>query len=500
MLRASKPRTKTRGGTLIHLPLPIGVGLAAGGACALAAGIVGLILDPDRFSFDRVSELVLGLASLAIGATLARSRPLGRPSRAKAMAMFVAGWVAMTFVAVVVFLVAGEVNTPLEAVFEAVSASTTTGFTSVSDPSQLSHSFRFLRVILPWTTGLGVLMVAMGVLPTAIGGAELLPKRQLGRERQLVTTVPVAIRNILGMYLLLTVALIVGYGLAGMGAFDALTYALSTASTGGMANHADSLGHFDSVAVEWVAAVGMAAAGGNLLVVWWGLRGRFEAVWRSTELRLYLIILAGGFVAVLLGSDLSASDSAVAITSMLSTTGLHSANWGAAASFVPAVLFVATGIGAMSGSVGSGFRQARVARIALEVRRSLRKLLDPHRVGIVRVDGEAVKEDSLELTIGYLWMHAFTLAGLALLIYTPDLDLVATLSLAVSIVSNSGVLLDGTQVTNTVALSGWSQIVAAFGMLLGRLSIYPVLITAAGFGRWIARLRPHDRIGAGAEL
>ena len=128
----------------------------------------------------------------------------------------------MTFVAVTVFIIAGEVDTPLDALFEAVSASTTTGFTTVADPSELSHSFRFLRVILPWTTGLGVLMVAMGVLPAAIGGAELLPKRQLGRERQLVTTVPRAIRNILGLYLLLTVSLIVGYAIAGMGSFDAL--------------------------------------------------------------------------------------------------------------------------------------------------------------------------------------------------------------------------------------------------------------------------------------
>ena len=492
----SKPPTQKRHGTLALLPRPVGIGLAAGGACALAAGIVGLTLDPDRLSFDRVSELILGLGAIAIGFTLARSAPVASISRAKAMAMFVSGWTAMTFVAVTVFIIAGEVETPLDALFEAVSASTTTGFTTVADPSELSHSFRFLRVILPWTTGLGVLMVAMGVLPAAIGGAELLPKRQLGRERQLVTTVPRAIRNILGLYLLLTISLVVGFGIAGMGAFDALTYALSTASTGGMANHANSLGHFDSAAIEWVAAFGMAAAGGNLLVVWWGLRGRFEAVWHSTELRLYVLLLIGGFLVVFLGGDLNASDAAVAITSMLSTTGLYSANWGAGSSFVQAALLVATGIGAMSGSVGSGFRQARAARIALEVRRALRKLLDPHRVGVVRVDGEAVKEESLALTIGYLWMHSFTLAGLALVIYTPELDLVASLSLVVSIVSNTGVLLSEGEITNTVSLSGWSEVVASVGMLLGRLSIYPVLITVAGFGRWVSRLRPHRSIGA----
>jgi len=477
------------------LPLPIGIGLAAGGICVTLAGLVGLFADEAAFTFVRVGELALGLGSIALGLAVSRLQGNTIMSRSKAMAMFVASWSAMTFVAMLAFILAGELASPVDSIFEAVSASTTTGFTTVEDPARLSASFRFLRVIVPWATGLGVLMVAMGVLPAAVAGAELLSKRRLGRSRQLTTTVPVAIRNILGMYVLLTTLLIVGFAIAGMGAFDAFTYGLSTASTGGMANHADSLGHFDSAGVEWVAALGMAAAGGNLLVVWWALRGRFDAVWRSTELRLYVMLTAGGFAVVFFGSDLGASDSAVAITSMLSTTGLRSANWGAASSFVQATLLVATGIGAMSGSVGSGFRQARVARIALEVRRSLQRLLEPHRVGIVRIDGEAVKEESLSLTYGYLWMHAFTLAGLSLLIYTPDLSLVASLSLVLSLASNTGVVLDGGQISNTVSLSEWSEIVAAIGMLLGRLSIYPVLITVAGISRWIRRSRPHQSIG-----
>ena len=483
-------------GTISVLPLPVGIGLAVGGICVTLAALVGLLGDPEVLVVTRISELGLGVASALVGVVLTRLQGNLAVSRSRAMAMFVASWAAMTIVAIFAFIIAGELDSPTAAIFEAVSASTTTGFTTVSDPAELSHSFRFLRVIMPWATGFGVLAAAMGVLPTAIAGAELLPKRRLGRRRQLVTTVPVAIRNILGMYLFLTVALVAGFAVAGMEPFDALSYGLSTASTGGMANHAQSLGYFDSTAIEWVAAIGMAAAGGNLLIVWWALRGRLGSVLRSTELRLYLFLITVGFLIVLLGSDLGPSDSAVAITSMLSTTGLRSANWASAAPFVAGALFVATGIGAMSGSVGSGFRQARVARVALEVRRSLQRLLDPHRVGIVRIDGESVKEESLSLTFGYLWMHAFTLAGLALLIYTPDLDLIGSLSVVVSLVSNTGVVLDDGVAGNAVSLSGWSQVVASVGMLLGRLSIYPVLISFAGLIRWFGRLRPRQGIGA----
>lgn len=485
-------------GTAGVLPLPFGIGVIAGGLTVTLSAIVGLIADGDGFTFVRTLETALGLASVVVGLGLYRLQPKGvRITRVGAMSMFVAGWVGFNTVTIASFLLSGELGSFVDVVFEAVSASTTTGFTTVENPQQLSFALRFLRVAMPWVTGLGVLLVSLGVLPAAIAGAELLPDRPLRGRSKIVTTSRVAFRNTLSLYGLLTASLILGFLISGMGFFDALTYALSTASTGGMANHANSLQHFDSEAVNWVAAAGMAAAGGNLLVVWWAIKGRFDSVLRSTELRLYVGLLVGGFLAVRFGPDgLGSSDAAVAITSMLSTTGLRSTNWAASSDFIRAVLLVAAGIGAMSGSVGSGFRQARVARIALEVRRSLQNLLTPTRTNIVRIDGVAVDERSLELTYGYLWMHAFTLAGFSVLLFAPGFDLVATLSFALALVSNVGVLVNGDELAQHVDLSGWTEIVASFAMLLGRLSIYPVLLTIAGVFRWIGRFKPHKAIGA----
>ena len=487
-------------GTVQALPLPFGVGLMAGGIVVTASSVIGLLADGDEFAAARLLETALGLASIIIGVSLYRLRRKNiAMNRAVAMAMFVATWVGFTAVAIASFWVSQELDSALDAVFEAVSASTTTGFTTVEDPQQLSFALRFLRGAMPWATGLGVLMVSMGVLPVAIAGTELNPERPLRGKNKIVSTSWLALRNILGLYALLTTTLAVAYQLAGMTIFDAAVYALSTASTGGMANHAESIGHFDSTAIEWIAAIGMAAAGGNLLVVWWAIKGRFDSVWKSTELRLYIGLLVAGFLAVYFGgSNLSASESAVAITSMLSTTGLRAANWADGSQFVVAVLLVGAGFGAMSGSLGSGFRLARVARIALEVRRSLQRMLTPTRKGVVRIDGVAVSEDSLKLTFGYLWMHAFTLAGAAVLLYSTNLDLVGTLTFALSLVSNVGVLVDGDQVVSHVELSGYTEIIASFTMLLGRLSIYPVLLTVTGFARWMRRLLPHKHIGARA--
>lgn len=491
-------RSHRRSGTTRVLPLPFGVGLVVGGSCVMVSAIVGLIADSDVYASERLAELVLGIASIIIGLAVTRLQAQAKISPAAAMSMFVAGWTAMTAVAIAAFWLSGELDTPLDALFEAVSASTTTGYTTVAAPEDLSRSLLFLRSSMPWAMGLGVLLFGMGVLPVAVAGAELLPQRQLRGQQQLVTTTAKAIRNILGLYLFLTISLAVGYLLAGMDLFDGVTYALSTASTGGMANHAASIGHFDSQTIEWIATAGMVAAGGNLIVVWWAFRGKFQPVWRSTELRLYASLLLLGFLVVRFGgSDLGSSDSAVAVSSMLSTTGFRSTNWAQGTELTRAVLIVAGGIGAMSGSVGSGVRLARVARVALEVRRSLQQLLNPHRVGIIRVDGVAVKEDALLLTYGYLWMHALTLAGVAVLVYPKDLDFIATCSFAVGLVSNIGVLVNGDQLQSHVALSGWTEGIASFGMLLGRLSIYPVLLTVAGIGRWLSRHRPARAVGRG---
>ncbi len=494
-----QPRSGRWEGTTHVLPLPLGIGMVAGGVCVTVAAVVGLIAGDGVSTRARVTELVLGLSSMIIGLAFTRLQEKVKISRTAAMTMLVAGWLAMTSVAIAAFWLSGELDTPLDAVFEAVSASTTTGFTTVPDPAELSLSLLFLRASLPWVMGLGVLLASMGVLPATVAGAELLPQRQLRGTDQLVTTLRNALRNIIGLYLLLTISLVIGYLVAGMSMFDSVTYALSTASTGGMANHADSIGHFDSALIEWVAAAGMVAAGGNLIVVWWAFRGRFKSVWRSTELRLYISLLLIGFVIIRFGgSDLGSSDSAVAISSMLSTTGFRSANWASGTELTRAVLLCAGGIGAMSGSVGSGFRLARVSRVALEARRSLQQLLNPIRVEIIRIDGVAVKEQSLGFTYGYLWMHAFTLAGVAVLLYANELDFIATGSFAIGLVSNIGILVNGDQLQSHVALSGWTESIASFGMLLGRLSIYPVLLTVAGLGRWFGRLRPGRAIGGGA--
>lgn len=496
MTGAATTTARRRSGTAHVLPMPAGVGFALGGGTVVVSAIVGAIADQADDAARLLVQLVIGLTGIGIGIGLMRlQRARGHVTAAMAMAMIVAGWLGLTVVAFLGMLASGQMESVGDAAFEAVSATTTSGFTTILAPEELPHYLQLQRVLFQWAAGLGVLAVAMGVLPVAVAGAELTTVRPLRGKQDLVTSARSGLGKILGLYLLLTASLLGGYLLFGMPVFDSISYALSTASTGGMANHANSIGAFDSAGIELVATAGMMAAGGNLAIVWWAFNGAWGSVWRSTELRLYVSLLGLGVLGVWIGSgSLGLLDSAFAVASMSSTTGLRSADWAATGSFPTMVLLAAAGIGAMSGSVGSGFRLARTARVALEVRRGLRRLLKPSRIGVIRIDGRAVDEDSLARTYGYLWMHLFTLAAIAIFINTTRLDVIGTLTISLSMVSNVGVYVQDGSVQSVVDLGGWSELIGGIAMVLGRLSIYPVLITVAGVWRLVSRLDRPRRI------
>ncbi|NNC80608.1 MAG: hypothetical protein HKN94_10695, partial [Acidimicrobiales bacterium] len=188
-----------RAGTVHQLPTPFGVGLGLGGAAVLASGLVGVVADGSGYYGEMASLAVVGASAMLGGRLLNRLQQRGRVTRAIGMAMLVAGWVAITLVSLTAFFISGEFAGVSDAVFEAVSATTTTGFTTAEAPENLTYGIRFLRVALQWTTGAGVLMAGLGVLPVAIAGAELVPHSPLEASRRLVRGLWSGTRRIFGL-------------------------------------------------------------------------------------------------------------------------------------------------------------------------------------------------------------------------------------------------------------------------------------------------------------
>ncbi len=406
---------------------------------------------------------------------------------------------ASSFVVIstVVYLASGEVSRVDDAIFESVAGFTTTSLTVV-DPEALSNWLLTWRALTQWLGGLGGLMLALVVVP-AFGGQRRLSEVAEGRGRRavLARTWSHNTQRVVSTYVGFTVLVFAAYAAAGMGMFDAATFGLTTASTGGFANYRDSFAHFDSAAIEWVGAGAMALAGVSVAALVWMVRGHVRALWRSTELKLYACLIVGSTVLVAAwtwtdtggGAD-TIRESFFVVSSSISTTGFRVADWGHWVSAPQVLLLLLIGVGSMAGSAGGGFRVLRVIEILGIVRRELVLQLHPRAVVPVRVSGAVASEASLTRVHNFqiLWVlaAAFGVFGIASL----GEDLPTAVSGSISALATAGPGLgDLSGFADATVLAAPARGVLIALMFLGRLSIYPVVVVIGwGIGE-VQRMR-----------
>ena len=405
-------------------------------------------------------------------------------SAVRVLTTVVATAACLVVISAIVYLSSGEVDRVDDAFFESVAGFTTTSLTVV-DPEGLSGWLLSWRAATQWLGGAGALVFALVVVPT-FGGQRRLSEVAEGRGRRavLASTWSHTARRVVLAYLGFTAVVIVAYLLAGMGIFDAATFGLTTASTGGFANYRDSFAHFDSAAIEWVAAWAMGLAGMSVAALVWLVRGQVQALWRSTELKLYagLVLVSTVLVAAWTWTDTDGGtdtirESFFTVTSSISTTGFRVADWGHWVTAPQILLLVLIGVGSMAGSAGGGFRVLRVIEIVGIVRRELVLQLHPRAVVPVKVSGAVASEASLTRVHNFqiLWVLAvaFGVFGIASL----GGDLPTAVSGAISALATAGPGLgDLSGFADATVLAAPARGVLMALMFLGRLSIYPVVV------------------------
>ena len=381
-------------------------------------------------------------------------------------------WAAIAAGSAVVHLIADATDQLDTAILEGMAAITTTSMTGL-DADSLPHGLLMFRALMQWVGGLGGLLLVLVVAPLVLRDRSNTQRRRMGtRSRPLITARTRGTQTLVAVYLGFSVLMLVGYVAAGMNAFDAVAHAMATVSTGGLSTRTGSLAAFDAAGVEWVAALGMGVAGLNVGVVWWTLRGEGGNLRHATELRAYLAAGAASVAAVALwlSSDLGGTDAirsaTVAVTSAMSTTGFESLDATLFDNGAQALLIILVGIGAMAGSAGGGFGYSRLLQDFGLARRELRLQLHPTAVDVVRVDGRAIAEKSLDRLTGYVVLLFVTAATGAMLIELGDSSITARSAIVLAITSLSTA---GQQTVDPVALGtigSLSKLTLALLMLL----------------------------------
>ncbi len=447
--------------------------------------IVTALVDVTDSSDAAIELAAVGLACIAgTGLGLAVFQLPEPVPPGRVLPAIVASWLTVFAVSTVVYTVTGVTDRIDDALFESVSGYTTTGLTTVV-PETLGHGMLFWRAVTQWMGGMAALMLGVAVIP--FFGAERAHVDSLGDVHgapRLAPWVNRGFRNLAQLYLFSTATLFVAYVVAGMGLFDGVTYAFTTMSTGGFANHSMSFAHFDSAAIEWVAVAGMGVAGANIAVLWWALAGATRPLRRSVELRVYLTLIA---VSAALASAWTWHDTGgghatirhatFSVVSLTSTTGHRVVEWADWATATQGMILVLLGIGSMGGSAGGGFRVIRVMHLWGYLRRELQYQLHPRAVIAVKLSGRSVGEATLAGASGYqlLYLAVGGVGAFGIAAFGSDLLTSASASLAALATIGPG-LGDLGAFGDVAALDRGARAVLMVLMFAGRLAIYPVLI------------------------
>ncbi len=396
-------------------------------------------------------------------------------------------WVGISMLAALPFVLGAHLSF-VDALFEAVSAVTTTGATVITGLDALPRSILLYRQELQWLGGMGMIVLAVAVLPMlGIGGMQLYRAEAPGpfKDEKITPRLAHTARIVWMIYLTITIANALAYWLAGMAPFDAVSHSLSTVSTGGFSTHDASLGYFNSPAIEAIAIVFMLLGAINFSVHYlcWHNRNLSE-YFKNTEVKAFLVFVLA--VTIIVGIILRISgeyhtlppslrNATFEVVSVVTSTGFGTVDFSHWPVFLPTLLIFISFVGGCGGSTAGGIKVMRVYLLVRQGMREMLRLIHPRAVVPIRVDGRVVDERTMQAVWGFLSVYVATFVVLMLLMMFSGLDEVSAFSAIATSMNNLGPGLG--QVASTFKdVSDMGKIIAAIAMLLGRLEIFTILV------------------------
>ena len=460
----------------------LGLTLSVTGAAIVASGIIGWLHDGPH-----VLELVVfGLMVSLVGLLLWQGTAL--PRQIRILDVFVTvtlAWVTLAIVGAVPYVLTGTITAFDDAMFESISGFTTTGATVLRPIEGSGAGILFWRAITQWMGGMGVIVLVVAVLPTVgSGGMSLLEAEAPGPTGERLTPrVRHTARRLWGVYLGFTVVLALAYIGAGMSPYDGIAHSFTTVSTGGFSPYNRSLGHVDSGLIEWIAIVAMFIAGSSFTLLYRLIRGQPGPLLRSKEFRLYTLLVLSVAAVLFVVNDATGPiadrvrGAFFTTTSVTSTTGYGTDDFGAWSQGAQAIILLLLPIGAMAGSTAGGVKLVRVLAIGSYAHREALRHLHPRLVRPVRVGGGVMPDRTANKIVGFLILALATFGGGAMVIALTGPDIITSFSAAATAFGNVGPGLgDVGPTSDFLELPRIARWVTMVQMLLGRLEIYPVIL------------------------
>ena len=444
--------------------------------------VVSIIFDDGALHIFVKTLIAISLIGI-IG--LAATRNINNElSQKDGFVIIVMFWVVLSIAGSIPFYLSGM--SIIDSFFESMSGITTTGATVISNIDALPESVLFYRQMLQWMGGMGLIVLAIAVMPLlGIGGGQIYKTEIPGAmgEQRLTPRIKETAQALWSIYLGLTILCALLYYLGGMSAFDAISHAMSTVAIGGFSTHNESIGYFNSSTIEIICIIFMLLSAFSFTLHYFAIYKRkplkyfYDPEFRFFFSILLLVLAVSLFINSFTDYENSPNFKEIVFhsVSMITTTGFSTSDtsdWPLSVSFL---LLVGAFVGACSGSVGGGVKSWRVMIMLNHAYSNIMKMIHPNSVISLKIGSRSVDDEVATSVWGFFSIYVISFMILLLAVLTSGLDLESAFSAVGACLNNLGPGL-GAVSENYSNISSFTKSILAFAMLLGRLEIFTLLV------------------------
>lgn len=449
--------------------------------------LVSLWYDDGTVEVFAVSAVILLMTGMAIFLPVRKVRDELRVR--DGFLVVAACWLALALAGAIPFLM---LMTPeisyVDALFESMSGLTTTGATILTNIESLPRGLLYYRQQLQWLGGLGIVVLAVAILPMLrIGGMQLYRAETPGpmKDSKLTPRITETAKALWLIYLGITVICVMAYWLGGMTFFDAVGHAFSTVAIGGMSTHDEGFAWFNSPELEIIATFFMVVAGINFAIHFtsWK-RASAQPYFQDPELKVYASLLLGFAILTTIalymhGTYGSISESAryasFQVVSLMTTTGFSTADFSLWPGFIPIMLICIAFIGGCAGSTCGGMKVIRIMLLYRQAIREIQRLVHPHAVIPVKIGGRKTSTSVMDAVWGFFFLYVASFVMITIALNGVGVDPVTAYAAAAACITNLGPGL-GEVSANYASLNSTAKLILSFAMLMGRLEIFTLLV------------------------
>ncbi len=395
-------------------------------------------------------------------------------------------WVVLSIFGSIPFMIDPQLSLSFsDALFESTSGWTTTGATIISNLDDLSYSILIYRQELQWLGGMGIVILALAILPMlGVGGMQLYKAETTGpiKDNKISPRIAETAKNLWSVYIGLTVLCAVSYYAVGMNIFDAIAHSFSTIAIGGFSTHSQSIGYFNNYLIEIICIVFMLLSAINFVLHYMFLKNRDIKIYKNDgEVSAYLFLIIFIILVLLVFLYISESKNInlrhiiFQAVSFITTSGFTSTNYTVWPSFILTFLIIISFVGACTGSTGGGIKIMRIVLLFKLAKKELMKILHPSAEIPIKLNEKIVSEDVSTTVWSFFVLYLFSYFIISLILFASGTDFLTAFSATAACLNNLGPAL-GVASDNYSLMNDFSKYLLSFTMLLGRLEIFTLLI------------------------